>query len=183
MKKAFATWSRTSWKSARTQPCKAPLRNINDATRPNTGVKYHHALKRGEDDVVAILSAAGSLFARGLELSLSKANHVENATPRLMVDLPRYRFQHNKEYWYECRLSRNFRFRHFPRHELFGKPVNDWNGKHDAIWHNWIRLSENPWAEHHTINGSVLYPAAGMLVMAIEGCRQLVPSWITQSAS
>lgn len=150
-----------------------PLRNINDATRPNTGVKYHHALKRGEDDVVAILSAAGSLFARGLELSLSKANHVENATPHLMVDLPRYRFQHNKEYWYECRLSRNFRFRHFPRHELFGKPVNDWNGKHDAIWHNWIRLSENPWAEHHTINGSVLYPAAGMLVMAIEGCRQL----------
>lgn len=149
------------------------LRNINDATRPNTGVKYHHALKRGEDDVVAILSAAGSLFARGLELSLSKANHVENATPRLMVDLPRYRFQHNKEYWYECRLSRNFRFRHFPRHELFGKPVNDWNGKHDAIWHNWIRLSENPWAEHHTINGSVLYPAAGMLVMAIEGCKQL----------
>ncbi|KAL5919125.1 hypothetical protein ACKVV7_007048 [Pyricularia oryzae] len=150
-----------------------PLRNINDATRPNTGVKYHHALKRGEDDVVAVLSAAGSLFARGLELSLSKANHVENATPRLMVDLPRYRFQHNKEYWYECRLSRNFRFRHFPRHELFGKPVNDWNGKHDAIWHNWIRLSENPWAEHHTINGSVLYPAAGMLVMAIERCRQL----------
>ncbi|KAI6353344.1 hypothetical protein MCOR25_009029 [Pyricularia grisea] len=150
-----------------------PLRNINDATRPNTGVKYHHALKRGEDDVVAILSAAGSLFTRGLELSLSKANHVSNATPSLMVDLPRYQFQYNKEYWYESRLSRNFRFRPFPRHELLGKPVNDWNGKYDAIWHNWIRLSENPWVEHYTINGSVLYPAAGMLVMAIEGCRQL----------
>ncbi|TLD11441.1 hypothetical protein PspLS_11937 [Pyricularia sp. CBS 133598] len=150
-----------------------PLRNINDATRPNTGVKYHHALKRGEDDVIAILSAAGSLFTRGLELSLRKTNHVENITPFLMVDLPRYQFQHNKEYWYECRLSRNFRFRPFPRHELFGKPVNDWNGKYDAIWHNWIRLSENPWVEDHNIDGSVLYPAAGMLVMAIEGCKQL----------
>ncbi|KAH9430658.1 hypothetical protein MCOR02_007994 [Pyricularia oryzae] len=150
-----------------------PLRNIGDATRPGAGVKYHHALKRGEDDVVSVLSAAGSLFTRGLELNLSKANHVDDARPSLMVDLPRYPFQHDKEYWYECRLSRNFRFRPFPRHELLGKPVNDWNGKYDAIWHNWIRLSENPWVEDHTINGSVLYPAAGMLVMAIEGCRQL----------
>lgn len=152
-----------------------PLRNIIDDVKGNGGggVKYHHALKRGESDVEAIMQAAGSLFTRGIGADLSKVNHVDGIQPALMVDLPRYPFNHSREYWYECRLSRNFRFRPYARHELLGAPVNDWDGKYDAIWHNWIRLSENPWVEHHTISGSVLYPAAGMLVMAIEGCKQL----------
>lgn len=150
-----------------------PLRNIVDDVRGNGGVKYHHALKRGEQDREAILQAAGSLFTRGIGIDLAKVNHVDGVQPALMVDLPRYPFNHTREYWYECRLSRNFRFRPYARHELLGAPVNDWDGKYDAIWHSWIRLSENPWVEHHNISGSVLYPAAGMLVMAIEGCRQL----------
>lgn len=150
-----------------------PLRNIVDDVRGNGGAKYHHALKRGEHDREAIMQAAGSLFTRGISIDLAKVNHVEGAQPSLIVDLPRYPFNHSREYWYECRLSRNFRFRPYARHELLGAPVNDWDGKYDAIWHNWIRLSENPWVEHHNISGSVLYPAAGMLVMVIEGCRQL----------
>lgn len=150
-----------------------PLRNIADDARGNGGVKYHHALKRGEHDREAIMQAAGSLFTRGIGIDLAKVNHVDGAHPSLMVDLPRYPFNHSREYWYECRLSRNFRFRPHARHELLGAPVNDWDGKYDAIWHHWIRLPENPWVEHHNISGSVLYPAAGMLVMAIEGCRQL----------
>ncbi|KAI3393132.1 hypothetical protein diail_4700 [Diaporthe ilicicola] len=150
-----------------------PIRNIVDEVRGNGGVKYHHALKRGESDVQVIMQAAGSLFTRGIEVDLTKVNHVDGVQPSLMIDLPRYKFNHSREYWYECRLSRNFRFRPYPRHELLGAPVNDWDGKYDAIWKNWIRLSENPWVEHHTISGSVLYPAAGMLVMAIEGCKQL----------
>ncbi|KAK1988362.1 mycocerosic acid synthase [Colletotrichum cereale] len=150
-----------------------PLRNITDDVGANAGVKYHHVLKRGEPDLEAVMQGVGSLFTRGIELDLLKVNHVDGVQPVMMIDLPRYPFNHSKEYWHECRLSRNFRFRPYPRHELLGAPVNDWDGQHDAIWRNWIRLSENPWVEHHTISGSVLYPAAGMLVMAIEGCKQL----------
>ncbi|KAK2007214.1 polyketide synthase [Colletotrichum eremochloae] len=150
-----------------------PLRNINDEVRGNAGVKYHHVLKRGEPDLEVLMQGVGSLFTRGIELDLVKVNYIEGVRPSMMIDLPRYPFNHTREYWYECRLSRNFRFRPYPRHELLGAPVNDWDGQHDAIWRNWIRLSENPWVEHHTISGSVLYPAAGMLVMAIEGCKQL----------
>ncbi|KAK2042138.1 polyketide synthase [Colletotrichum somersetense] len=150
-----------------------PLRNINDDVRGNAGVKYHHVLKRGEPDLQIIMEGVGSLFTRGIELDLVKVNHIDGVHLSMMIDLPRYPFNHTREYWYECRLSRNFRFRPYPRHELLGAPVNDWDGQHDAIWRNWIRLSENPWVEHHTISGSVLYPAAGMLVMAIEGCKQL----------
>ncbi|KAJ4387459.1 hypothetical protein N0V93_008051 [Gnomoniopsis smithogilvyi] len=151
-----------------------PLRNIIDEVgRGNGGVKYHHALKRGESDVEMIMHAAGSLFVRGIEADLLKVNHVNGVKPVLMTDLPRYQFNHSREYWGENRLSRNYRFRTAPRHELLGAPVNDWDAKYNAIWRNWIRLSENPWVEHHTVSGSVLYPAAGMLVMAIEASKQL----------
>ncbi|KAF4814699.1 Reducing polyketide synthase FUB1 [Colletotrichum siamense] len=150
-----------------------PLRNIVQDVRVNGDVKYHHLLKRGESDVEMAMAGVGSLFTRGIQVDLLKVNHVPGAKPLMMIDLPRYPFNHTREYWNECRLSRNFRFRPYPRHELLGAPVNDWDGKHDAIWKNWIKLSENPWVEHHTISGSVLYPAAGMLVMAIEGCKQL----------
>lgn len=151
-----------------------PLRNIiDDVGRGNGGVKYHHALKRGESDTEMIMQAAGSLFTRGIEADLLKVNHVDGVKPVLMTDLPRYQFNHSREYWGENRLSRNYRFRTAPRHELLGAPVNDWDAKYNAIWRNWIRLSENPWVEHHTVSGSVLYPAAGMLVMAIEACKQL----------
>lgn len=151
-----------------------PLRNIIDVVAKGGGaIRYHSALKRGESDVEMIMQATGSLFARGIEADLLKVNHVDGANPVLMTDLPRYQFNHSREYWSESRMSRNYRFRTAPRHELLGAPVNDWDAKHDAIWRNWIRLTENPWVEHHTVSGSVLYPAAGMLVMAIEACKQL----------
>ncbi|KAG9235384.1 polyketide synthase [Amylocarpus encephaloides] len=155
---------------------KGPLRNIVDEVRGTGAVRYHNMLRRGEPDLQSALDAAGSLFSRGIQIDLVQVNHVDGVEPSMLINLPRYPFNHSKEYWYESRLSRNFRNRAYIRHELLGAPVNDWDGKHDAIWRNWIRLSENPWVEHHTISGAILYPAAGMLVMAIEGCRQLAES-------
>jgi acyl transferase domain-containing protein len=40
-------------------------------------------------------------------------------------------------------------------------------------WKNNLRLSENPWMEDHKITGTILYPGAGMLIMALEGVLQL----------
>lgn len=149
------------------------LRQIIDEVRGDGAVRYHNMLRRGEADLQSALQAAASLYTRGIQIDLVKVNHVDGLESSMLVDLPRYPFNHSKEYWHESRLSRNFRNRAYPRHELLGAPVNDWDGKHDAVWRNWIRLAENPWVEHHTISGTILYPAAGMLVMAIEGCRQL----------
>ncbi|KAJ2991427.1 hypothetical protein NUW58_g284 [Xylaria curta] len=150
-----------------------PVRNIVDEVRGGGAVKYHNILRRGEADLQTSLQAAGSLFTRGISIDLTKVNHIDGHTPSLVIGLPRYPFNHSKEYWCESRLSRNFRNRPYPRHELLGVPVNDWDGKFDAVWRNWIRVSENPWVEHHMVSGALLYPAAGMLVMVIEGCRQL----------
>ncbi|KAI1425063.1 polyketide synthase [Xylaria sp. FL1777] len=150
-----------------------PVRNIVDEVRGNGAVKYHSFLRRNEAVLQTALNAAGSLFTRGISIDLTKVNYVQGYKPSLVIGLPRYPFNHSKEYWCEGRLSRNFRNRKYPRHELLGAPVIDWDGKHDAIWRNWIRVSENPWTEQHMVSGALLYPAAGMLVMAIEGSRQL----------
>ncbi|KLU88199.1 hypothetical protein MAPG_07186, partial [Magnaporthiopsis poae ATCC 64411] len=65
------------------------------------------------------------------------------------------------------------RFRPAPRHELLGAPVPGWNRQGNAVWRNYIRRSEIPWVEDHRVGADVLYPAAGMLVMAIEASRQV----------
>lgn len=47
----------------------------------------------------------------------------------------------------------------------------DWNPL-EARWQHRIILSDKSWVKAHIINGVVLYPAAGLLVMAIEAARQ-----------
>jgi acyl transferase domain-containing protein len=76
---------------------------------------------------------------------------------------------------HESTLSKNTRFRKFPRHDLLGSPVPDWNPR-EAKWRNYLSVGESPWVAGHGVNGLDVYPAAGMLVMAIEAMRQVSES-------
>jgi acyl transferase domain-containing protein len=153
---------------------RGPLREIMEQSPNAKNVGYESMLKRGNGALQTALAAAGWLFCRGHTVDIYKINPrgFKDVTPALLVNLPSYPFNHSKTYWKESRISKGYRFRQFPRHELLGAPVPDWN-KNNAIWRNWIRLSENTWIKDHRITGSILYPAAGMLVMAIEASRQL----------
>jgi NADPH:quinone reductase-like Zn-dependent oxidoreductase/ubiquinone/menaquinone biosynthesis C-methylase UbiE len=138
-------------------------------------VEYNSVLRRFYSAAESALEAAGSLFCHGFAVDLLEVNSIGASSapkPLMLTDLPSYRFNHSKEYWAESKLSRDFRFRPHNRHELLGVPVPDWN-KDNAIWRNHIRISENPWIEDHKVSGDILYPAAGMLVMAIEASRQI----------
>jgi acyl transferase domain-containing protein len=153
---------------------RGPLREILEPIPSTSGIAYESVLKRNANAVETFLDSIGWLFCRGYDVDLSTFNKqdAKNSTPEMLVDLPSYPFDHSKTYWRESRISKGYRFRKVVRHELLGTPVSDWN-KNNAIWRNWIRLSENPWIKDHRITGSTLYPAAGMLVMAIEASKQL----------
>ncbi|KUI56159.1 Lovastatin diketide synthase LovF [Cytospora mali] len=154
---------------------KGPLANISKQASGGETVMYHSVLRRKSSAVQTALEAAGSLFCQGYGVDLAAVNDAagfSNHKPLMLIDLPSYPFNHSKEYWTEGRLSKNFRLRSAGRHELLGAPIADWN-KNNAIWRNYIRLSESPWVEDHKVAGDVLYPAAGMLVMAIEASRQV----------
>ncbi|OTB06091.1 hypothetical protein M426DRAFT_55767 [Hypoxylon sp. CI-4A] len=152
-----------------------PLREVMESISGVKDIAYKSMLTRNRNADDTVLSAMCWLWCRGQPVDLQSINN-ESASPspsKMLVDLPPYPFNHSKSYWKESRLSKGYRFRKHPRLELLGAPVPDWS-QSNAIWRNWIRLSENPWIKDHRVTGSLLYPGAGMLVMAIEASRQLL---------
>ncbi|GAP87706.2 putative polyketide synthase [Rosellinia necatrix] len=151
-----------------------PLRAIIEASGKSNTIELHTALKRNASAINTVLNAAGSLWARGHSVDLPEINNSdENINGRRMLtDLPSYPFNHATEYWFESRLSRASRQPRYERHELLGAPVPDWN-RNNAIWRHRISIAEFPWLVDHKVFDDVLYPAAGMLVMAIEASRQV----------
>ncbi|KAI0201376.1 polyketide synthase [Astrocystis sublimbata] len=151
-----------------------PLRTILKSHEKGDSIKLHTVLKRGACAATTALTAAGSLWARGYRVDLLATNSswLEVGRAAMLTDLPSYPFNHSSEYWFESRISRNTRFPRHPRHELLGAPSPDWN-KHNALWRHRISVSENPWLADHKVFDDILYPAAGMLAMAIEASRQL----------
>lgn len=102
--------------------------------------------------------------------------------PKCLVDLPPYPWDHSKTYWHESHLSRAHRFREFGRLDYIGAPTADGLYPYEPKWRGFFRLSENPWLKDHKVQTELLYPAAGMVVMAIEGARQVVHEVIDSPA-
>ncbi|KAK1992892.1 beta-ketoacyl synthase domain-containing protein [Colletotrichum falcatum] len=138
-------------------------------------IDYHSVLRRQASAVETTVEAAGSLFCRGFGVRVAQVNEADEPhgpRPLMLTNLPSYPFDHSKEYWVESTLSDHHRKRHAGRHELLGAPAPAFN-ENNAAWRNYVRLAESPWIEDHKVSGDVLYPAAGMLVMAIEASRQV----------
>lgn len=152
-----------------------PLRDILRASSRGKSIGYTSILRRGQSAAETMLRAVGDLHCMGSTVNLRAINepHDEDDDSRFMlVDLPAYPFDHAQNYWHESRLSKNYRLRQHPPSELLGVQSRDWNAA-DAKWRQFIRLNEMPWADQHVVNGTILYPGAGMLVMAIEAAKQL----------
>lgn len=154
--------------------------------------KWHYAslLDPKEEEMTSLLSALGQLWCAGVDVDLARINKSCAAArsasddqkdsplplapaPAMVPDLPPYPFSRARLDWAESRLSKRFAFRPHRRHALLGLAARDWNAG-EASWRHIIRAAENPWIMDHTINGTPLYPGAGMIVMAIEGARQLI---------
>ncbi|OJJ97005.1 hypothetical protein ASPACDRAFT_63311 [Aspergillus aculeatus ATCC 16872] len=153
-----------------------PCGDILKAVGKHDQITYIPLLRRGRSAVDCMMHGAGRLHCSGYPIDLLSVNNGGEPEPqhnsRVLVNLPEYPFNHSKTYWFESRISKSYRFRRFGHMELLGVPDPDGNPM-EARWRNIIRLSEMPWAGDHKINNSILYPGAGMLVMAIEAVKQL----------
>lgn len=139
--------------------------------------RYHSILSRGSLAVQSLLDLIGKLYSRGYPVRVSEANEMLKTQKitelRLIPDLPSYPFNHTKSYWSESTISKNTRLRNGAvLHELLGIPVPDWNAR-EPRWRKFFDLNETPWIGHHQVNGRIIYPAAGMISMAIEGAKQV----------
>ncbi|PZD41177.1 Polyketide synthase modules protein [Pyrenophora tritici-repentis] len=151
----------------------APIREVLQGSSNTAKPTYATSLMRGRDACEMLLNALGGLYCAGHPVDLLAANQLGKNSLTLPPDLPKYPFNHTRSYWRESRLSRNMRFPQRARHNLLGTRSLDWNN-HIAQWRNTIRLAEVQWLEDHRINGDVIFPAAAMLVMAMEALAQLL---------
>ncbi|RFN48413.1 putative polyketide synthase [Fusarium flagelliforme] len=158
--------------SALAGPIKSILKD--HAFNGKAKLPYTSCLVRKEEDVAAIQKAASDLYMNGYPVNLARINEpVDGSCPRVLPDLPPYPWNHKQRYWHESRISKEYRLRKQPRKDLIGAPVSDWNPS-EPRWRGFIRLSELPWIKDHKVEGKILYPAAGMIAMAIEAMRQMV---------
>lgn len=99
-------------------------------------------------------------------------NSALDENPSVLADLPTYPWNHTKTYWHESHLGSDYRFRKHGREDLIGAPTVE-GSFFEPRWRGFIRVSENPWVQDHQVQNTIIYPAAGMIAMAIEGARQI----------
>ncbi|KAI0100021.1 putative polyketide synthase [Nemania sp. FL0031] len=150
----------------------APIREILREMDMDSTIAYASLLSRSVSAVESLLGTMGRLHCLGHPFALGRVNGDQDGDRTTVTTLPPYAFNHSKGYWFESRSSRGYRLRQHPDYPLLGAPEADFNPL-EAKWRKIIRIQDMPWVEDHKINGTILYPAAGMLVMAIEAAHQL----------
>ena len=143
------------------------IRDILSTTATVKSVGYSSILVRNRSARDTTLEAVGGLHCMGYPVILSQVNSPSpNRSHRMLVDLPAYPFNHTKKYWLESRISKNYRFRRFPYHELLGAPVTDWNPL-EPRWRNIISPANSSWISDHKVCCSRRGPNSQRLIFSI----------------
>ena len=117
---------------------------------------------RGQQDYETLLSSAVELIGIGLPLHVSNINAHATVTGlqycyepgKFLTDAPSYQWNHSQGFWAESRVSRNLRFRKFPRHQLLGsRYVDDIPSR--PCWRNRLMLKEIPWLQELKVSNVV----------------------------
>jgi zearalenone synthase (highly reducing iterative type I polyketide synthase) len=142
-------------------------------------VRYNSMLVRGRNALETSLELASDLFLKGVPIEISKVNSDFNL--RRLVDLPPYQWNHSKSFRHETRLQREHVMRQFPSQSIIGAQMPMMN-ENEHVWRNFLRLSDEPWLRDHMVSSTVLFPAAGLVSMALEAVQQLAEPGKTVSS-
>jgi acyl transferase domain-containing protein len=133
---------------------RSPVRQILGADSKLRSINYYSLLSKDKSATMSALSLAGNLFSRGQSVALENVNSSTGsaqADAKMLIGLPAYPWNHSEKYWFESRLSKDYRFRKHPRHDLLGAPVADWNPS-EPRWRHFLRTAENPWIKDHKVS-------------------------------
>ena len=148
-------------------PVKQILREVGEAHDVHIST-----LVRGMDCQRSLLDLAGNLFLSSYMLNLSEVS----PPGTVLTDLPSYSWMHDTKHWDESRLTRDWRFRTQPPHELLGTRLVEAGG--ETFWRNKLALDSLPWLAGHQVSGQIVFPAAGYIAIIGEALRQLSGSEI-----
>lgn len=145
-----------------------PLRQIFKAGGMVNPPVYVPSLVRGKNATKSLLTTIGQMHLLNVPIRF------EVVTPgeAVLTELPSYPWRHEQKYWDESRITREWRKRKFPKHELLGSRILEGN-ELEPTWRNILRLGDVSWIQDHMIIDDVVFPAAGYISMAGEAVQQL----------
>ncbi|KAL9119760.1 MAG: hypothetical protein Q9187_003684 [Circinaria calcarea] len=141
------------------------------------------SLRRGEHDVVSLLTLAGNLFISNASIDLVSVNATEDKTEAdsaillrhgfSCVDLFQYPYSYSEvPVYFENRFNKEYRTRKYPRHDLLGARVPAGSRTHPQ-WRNVLRVKDLPWLDDHKLLPYAVLPGAAYITMAVEAVTQL----------
>ncbi|KAL3303878.1 putative polyketide synthase [Colletotrichum asianum] len=150
------------------------LSEIIDAHSHKIKPAYLPLMRRSKDASVTALEAIGGVWARGYPVDMLSVISKGNTTGsyKTLVNLPSYPWNHQKQFWHESHTCTEHRFRNFGREDLIGAPSPDAT-TFEPRWRGFFRIAENPWVQDHRVQKTIVYPAAGMVTMALQAASQL----------
>ncbi|KAI9691977.1 MAG: polyketide synthase [Bogoriella megaspora] len=136
-------------------------------------IRYLSVLSRFKSSLSTALELAGELFTYGYPVNIDAVNRdLESTAPAFLTDTPEYPFDHSQRYWYEPRISSDFRLRDAAQNDLLGTPSIDYNPL-EPRWRKFLSTESTSWIADHVVSDVAVYPGAGMLVMAMEAVKQV----------
>lgn len=122
-------------------------------------IDYFGTLFRNKATFDSLLNTVGGMVNAGLQVLTDAVNSMDcmnarKATGKVLTDLPKYQWDHSVSYWGETRVSKNQRFRKFPRHQLLGARVNS-DTPLSPRWRNLLKLEEVEWLETMVVSRSI----------------------------
>ncbi|KAH6659151.1 hypothetical protein BKA67DRAFT_543724 [Truncatella angustata] len=156
--------------SALRSPLNQISRGIGGSLTEN--IQYVSLLLTGKDAVNSAMSAAGFLYGLGVSVDIGAVNGDQAAG--MLVDLPPYAWNHSKSYASISRMETQYQLAEQVNGNtgLLGKPCPT-TGEHERKWRGFLKCAKMPWLRDHEIDGAVLFPAAGYIVLAIEAAQRV----------
>ncbi|KAJ5097819.1 type I iterative polyketide synthase [Penicillium argentinense] len=148
-----------------------PLNQIFEASEQKSLVAYIPTLLKDKDPMECLLSTAGGLYQQHVPLDFVAINGPGKA----LTDLPLYPWQHNKRYWYDTRIAREWKHAQFAPHPLLGYRSPE-SSAVEPSWRNRLQIKHVPWLSDHKIGNDIVYPCVGYISMVGEGIRQITGS-------
>lgn len=128
---------------------------------------YVASMLRGQNCTEVLLSVIGKLYTLHVPVDFEALIPEGVSLP----ELPRYPWNHSGSYWYESRISKEWRQREFPLHNLLGVKTLE-STDFEPVWRNLFHLDNAPWVRDHKIAEDVVFPFAGYVGMVAEAVRQ-----------
>lgn len=95
-----------------------------------------------------------------------------STAPKVLRDLPTYRWQYDSKLWTEPRISEEYCYRKYPPYDLLGARV--FNGSSlTATWRKLLSADNVQYAEDHKLGSAIVLPGVAYLSITLEASYQL----------